>query len=62
MMQIEDMGIVTIPNTNLDTVTGHSMTAVRVTYYNNNGTMKGRDKYGHLHWFHYNDVSKAKEV
>lgn len=54
--------IVTIPNMNVDTIIGHSMIAVRVTYENNNGTMKGIDKHGRLHWFHRNDISKIKEA
>lgn len=54
--------IVTIPNTNLDTVVAHSATAVKVTHESNNGSMKGCDKHGRLHWFMRWDVRKVKEV
>ena len=55
--------IVTIPNTDLDTVTGHSMTAVRVTLFRNGlGSCKGIDKHGKLHWFTAADIRKVKEA
>lgn len=57
------MTIVTIPNTNLDTVVGHSTTAVKLTNYRNGfGSCKGVDKDGHTHWFVATDIRKIKEV
>lgn len=53
--------IVTIPNLNVETMVGHSMIAVKVTYYTNGlGSCKGIDKYGRLHWFTADDISKVK--
>lgn len=57
------MTIATIPNTNLDTVAGHSVTAVKLIDYRNGfGSCKGIDKHGHIHWFVATDIIKIKEV